>query len=672
MIYDWSGPGGFTSTDSNPIVTEIGTYTLTVTPDNGCFSTTTAEVISDFSAPSASLDADALDCNQTETQINTDPTTDATSFSWTGPNGFTSSDEDPFVSVAGTYTLVVGGANGCTTTVTIDVAASTDVPDAVAQGGTINCLTNEVTLSGSSTTPGVSYQWSGPDGFTSTDPNPVVSESGIYVLTVISPNGCQTTSTAEVTNDSSAPSTSVNAGSLSCNQPSTQIMSNPSADAIGFSWTGPNGFTSNDENPTVTMPGIYTLVVSGSNGCSSSATVDVTGDFNAPNASATGGTLGCNSTGISLSGNSTSGGVTFQWSGPGGFTSNEQNPVAMDVGEYTLTVMSSNGCTTSVIAVVDASMDVPQISATGGSIDCNNSSVQLMGSSASANVTISWTGPNNFSSTEANPVVTVPGIYTFSVAAANGCVATLNAQVIDDTAQPEVMLSLSGTDCDAGTRRILTQSNVTNMTVSWTGPNGFTSSELSPTISLAGTYTLETFPASGCNSTHTITMDEDVSYTAEVTTEDITSANPEGSATIIIDGGTGPFTILWDNGETNFTAVDLAEGEHTVVVTDGLGCVRTFEFFIDNLTSVFETELKNEINFYPNPASDFFTIDYSETSKTIVSIDVFNLEGKVMKHVALDTNENTLTVSVDGWSTGVYFVKVNTSSSYFTTSVLVE
>ncbi len=35
-------------------------------------------------------------------------------FAWSGPNGFTSTAQNPTVGIAGTYNLTVTGANGCT------------------------------------------------------------------------------------------------------------------------------------------------------------------------------------------------------------------------------------------------------------------------------------------------------------------------------------------------------------------------------------------------------------------------------------------------------------------------------------------------------------------------------------------------------------------------------
>lgn len=60
----------------------------------------------------------------------------------------------------------------------------------------------------------------------------------------------------------------------SCEDPSTTSSSGGS---IGYSisWSGPNGFTSDIINPTVTEPGIYTLTVTDDNGCETTAEAEV-------------------------------------------------------------------------------------------------------------------------------------------------------------------------------------------------------------------------------------------------------------------------------------------------------------------------------------------------------------------------------------------------------------
>jgi len=648
-------------------VFNTGTYSVEVVSNNGCCEADDIEVFFG-TAPNASAIGAELDCTGLDVQLTGNSVTANVDFSWIGPGGFTSNDQDPLVSEVGTYTLTVTDANGCTATATAEVTANTDVPDITVEGGMISCAVTSVELMSNSSVTGVSYAWTGPAGFMSADQNPTVSTTGTYTVIATAPNGCVAEASVEVLDNTAEPSATTTADQLTCGDMTTQIMTAPSADVVSFSWTGPNGFSSTDEDPIVSEVGTYTLEIIAGNGCTATTTIMVDGDFSAPNASAFGGVIDCMSTQTQLMGNSTTPDVSYAWVGPNGFTSILQNPSVTDAGTYTLTVTALNGCATSSTAEVTLDEALPQITGVGGVIDCNTDFVQMMGSSTTSGVVLSWTGPNGFTSNDMNPTVNTPGTYVLTVAAANGCSVTQNVLVEDDTEEPEVTLALGDANCDNGTRQIVADSDVAGLTGTWTGPNGFSSNNLSPFISEAGTYTLTTAPANGCNSTHTIEMTEDVTYTSNITT----STNPTGSATITIEGGTGPFTILWDNGQSGEMATDLSPGDHTVTVTDGLGCEQTFEFIIDDSTSTFEEKWKNDINVYPNPADDQLNIELSENVEFFHSVEIFNIHGKRVKTIVLNPSMEVINISVSEWTSGIYLATLHAESSSYTTRFIVN
>ncbi|MEI8226362.1 MAG: T9SS type A sorting domain-containing protein, partial [Bacteroidota bacterium] len=120
-------------------------------------------------------------------------------FSWTGPNNFTSSLQSPIVSsqaalsMAGIYFVTVysnGVFNTYSTIVSVIQAPATP-------GGSNNgpiCYEATLLLN-ASTIPNASYSWSGPNGFTSLLQNPIIMEattlnSGKYFVKAISSSGC--------------------------------------------------------------------------------------------------------------------------------------------------------------------------------------------------------------------------------------------------------------------------------------------------------------------------------------------------------------------------------------------------------------------------------------------------------------------------------------------------
>ncbi|MCB0763133.1 MAG: hypothetical protein KDB84_00395, partial [Flavobacteriales bacterium] len=89
------------------------------------------------------------------------------------------------------------------------------------------------------------------------------------------------------------------------------------------------------------------LTVTGANGCTSMASAEVMLDANAPEVSATGGMLDCDSGTLQLTSFSDASGATYAWTGPNGFSSMAQDPIVNTVGDYTVTVTASNGCSAS-------------------------------------------------------------------------------------------------------------------------------------------------------------------------------------------------------------------------------------------------------------------------------------------------------------------------------------
>ncbi|WP_435413681.1 proprotein convertase P-domain-containing protein, partial [Psychroserpens mesophilus] len=130
-------------------------------------------------------------------------------------NALTDTNVSPLVET--TYYVRSEVAADCFVTDTITISIN-PLPNAEADGGELNCLILTVQLTGSSSTAGVTYSWSGPNSFSSNDQNPVASDEGIYTLTVTeTQTGCTATATASVTSDTTAPTANAGANTeLTC------------------------------------------------------------------------------------------------------------------------------------------------------------------------------------------------------------------------------------------------------------------------------------------------------------------------------------------------------------------------------------------------------------------------------------------------------------------------
>jgi hypothetical protein len=493
-------------------------------------------------------------------QLSATASSTITAWSWTGPSGFTSAQQNPVVNAGGQYIVTATLSSGCTASATITVPENKTLPDITATGGTLACLPG-ITLNANSTVSGVSYNWTGPNGFTSTSKNPGVSTAGSYTVTVTNPaNGCSNQQSVSVTAGSGAPATfwlenfnglsngatydedatawmALTSGggtySVQNNEFKTafsgqaegvwnsQVINIAGKSNVTFSVDLRSEATTNNAFETLDYIRVYyklnggeeILVYEDLAGIGSTTTgtaaatftsaalngstlqviiktnnsadneryyfdnIKLTGsDITTESVTATAsGAIGCTNTPITLFGNATAGGVSYSWTGPNNFTSTAQYPVVTATGIYTLTVHNpATGCSGTDTALVALNTTAPGASASAsGALSCTSgSSVTLSGSSSTSGVTYSWTGPNNFTSTAQNPVVTTAGTYNLTVTnPVNGCTSTDTALVpISNTTTGTVWLEdftlANGTTADAGATAWTTSKNPSTAVIS--------------------------------------------------------------------------------------------------------------------------------------------------------------------------------------------------------------
>src|SRR5690606_29456840 len=109
---------------------------------------------------------------------------------------------------------------------------------------------------------------------------------------------------------------------------------------------------------------------------------------------------------------------TYNWSGPEGFTSTDENLTQLIAGDYTLQVSDVSGCIvdSTVTIVQPSSFEVTEtVAAAGCSPFGNLGSIELFVTGGTPNYSISWTGPNGFSSSDFAMINLQPGVYNYTI-----------------------------------------------------------------------------------------------------------------------------------------------------------------------------------------------------------------------------------------------------------------
>lgn len=383
-----------------------------------------------------------LNCKTTSVILQASSSVSNVSYSWAGPGGFSSSLQEPEVTEAGTYTVTVATANGCTGSATVNVNSDKALPDVSAGADqTLDCVKNSATLNGSSSTPGVVYSWSGPS-FTSSIATPSVTKTGTYVLTVTNPvNGCSATSSVQVRSTTAIPD--VNAGTdkqLTCSVKNVNLNGSSATAGASFLWRTPSGTTSSTSTINVSVAGSYSLTVTDpANGCTASATVNVTSDTSKPDVDAgKDQSFNCLVSTITLQGVSTVKNVSYLWSGPGGFNFTQSNVSVSTAGLYTLSVTNtSNGCVSMDSVILSPAAPPIVLNSTKTDVACyhgNNGAASITASGGTPPYRYSWNSgatSNALSSLNA-------GTYTCVVTDVVGCADTL---LITVNEPPELILA---------------------------------------------------------------------------------------------------------------------------------------------------------------------------------------------------------------------------------------
>ena len=285
---NWSGPNGFNSNDNSFTIavnsTTVGNYCVVAEVAN-CVGPSSCETISVNPNPSLSVSSSAQDsivCSMNDVTLSGGG---APSLSWSGPNNFSAVGSSVSINNAtqlnsGWYLLTGTDANGCSSTDSVEVMIA-PLPDANATAnGDSNPAFCEGTIGELYGDGGGSYEWSGPNGFSSTNQIIAVTDftsnnEGYYFLEVTDENGCKDQDSVFV---ESAEFDSVNVtanDTILC--PGEPLVINAQG-ADSYSWTGPGGFEANGNtiefDPVqLENQGAYIVTGTTAEGCSGSDSV---------------------------------------------------------------------------------------------------------------------------------------------------------------------------------------------------------------------------------------------------------------------------------------------------------------------------------------------------------------------------------------------------------------
>lgn len=530
VVYRW-----YSGTPANPTLlgsTSIRDFVISNPPPgtyqyyvqvsiNGCLSLPSqVRTITVNSLPVARVDEDRISiCEGQSLRLGTPIQGNGVSYSWTGPDGFGSVMQYPTVitnvskAKEGDYSLVVN-QNGCASapaTVTVTVREKPAPPDVVADNNKVcvGAIVNFV----ATTPPGSSisdYIWRSPrlDSTVTrinalTVRNVALNQAGVWSVSVVQ-RGCTSDPRSVVLQIQDYPQVRARANTPLCIVDTLKLTASADRPEVGFSWTGPSGFTSFEPNPrrTPAESGVYTLAGTTTFGCRSTNTVTVYAaprpivnniTDNAPICSDGTPSVTLQATYVDLNGP-----MKYRWTGPNGFTSTATNPMvpnfsAVKNGTYIVEITDTIGCRSLPFSKVVRVEDLPATPVLQNVIPiCENSNATVFISNREnysfGSYTFQWQTPTGVRDTTApvlniNPVTLRNGGNYSVVARTANCASLPSAAVnlVVNAIPASPVVTTNSPLCEGDTLRLGTEF-VTGAQYEWTGPFGFTASTFNPFI----------------------------------------------------------------------------------------------------------------------------------------------------------------------------------------------
>jgi len=396
------------------------------------------------------------------------------------------------------------------------------------------------------------------DGVSSYSPVVAAGDSEDFFVTQICSNGCESMESKMTVTVNALPTCTAGSNSAICDGGSINLTET-GGDAVSWSWTGPNSFSSTDQNPSIANvtsaeAGTYTVSILDAKGCASSCDVIVSVNANPTiitgfaNPSTCAGTDGA----IAILGLVPSSAYTVNYTGTSGTpasgsmaTSDPSGLIlisGLSAGMYTnISVTNSNMCTSNVNAQTLSDPNSPTVNALTNVSACDGSAISSISFSGTTGATFAWTndtpsiglsassGTGDIASFIGSNSTAAPVVATISVTPSlSGCTGMTEIFTVTVNPKPIVDAGIDASVCEGLTATTSASSSAGIMSYAWNATSGtFNDNAIEDPVYTnatpgAYTLTLTVTDNNGC-----VSSDQVV-----VTVVDEKSAGSDGTASI--------------------------------------------------------------------------------------------------------------------------------------------
>ncbi len=568
FVYQWSStPPQNTATASG---LDPGWYRVTVTDGKGCVNIDSVEITQPANALSIQVTGQDVSCNSSNdgsAQVNISSGNPPYDITWS--NGSKSAGINTLS--AGYYSVTVSDASGCIDTAGILIRNTGNITlslivDSISCHGAKNGII-QANVSGDA--PPFTYLWStGSTADRIFDLGP-----GSYSLTISDSNGCQAESSVTLSEPDSL-LLQISAFPESCTGGGNNGMAiarvTGGTPPYSYFWnSSPNQFGDTAVN---LRAGSYIVTVFDKNNCrvTGSATIDPPANYQISFDTIPVSCFNGNDGQVTVHVRGGQEPYTFQWNTPG--NDKDSMVTGLGAGFYTVTITDAGNC--SIIRNIQISQpDEIQVNVIASNVSCpgrSDGEVTVIPSGGNPPYRYQWNTPNQ---DQTQTVSGLPaGNYELYISDSNQCRDTFSISIGNpDTIRVNIVSNDPACPgVDNGSIILEYSGGRPPLSISWSG-------NLPPADTLtglaAGSYYLSIRDANGCSYLDTVSLQYDTRLLLSVQAADESCpGKTDGSIRILVQGGTGPFSYLWNDGRNGSLLDSLGAGIYALTVSDSNGC----------------------------------------------------------------------------------------------------
>lgn len=144
-----------------------------------------------------------------------------------------------------------------------------------------------------------------------------------------------------------------------------------------------------------------------------------------------------------------------------------------------------------------------------------------------------------------------------------------------------------------------------------------------------------------------------------------TNGEANGSASVNVQGGTPPYSFLWDTDppQQSATIDSLLPGSYKVIVTDDQGCIREAIVLVDQVTKVNEVQGGTGFKLYPNPARAQARVEVLLSNQSQWELTCFSADGKQLQQYHYADTQRV--IQFDELKPGMYYLSLRTEDKVY-------